>query len=212
MPSHPETGYGYIQRGERLSKPASGAYRVARFTEKPDEQTAERYLAHGGYYWNMGQFIFQAEHFMERCALHLPEVASAARKLAESDDPAAKIIDQLYRDLPSISLDYGIAEQEEDMAVVPTALEWSDVGNWRAVKEIVRRRGPLALQGGNHVEVGTKNSLVVTRSGRLVVTVGVQGCVIVDTDDALLIVSDDSAQQVRDALEQIERRGGEEHL
>jgi mannose-1-phosphate guanylyltransferase/mannose-6-phosphate isomerase len=212
MPSHPETGYGYIQRGERLRMPASGAYRVARFTEKPDEQTAERYLAHGGYYWNMGQFIFQAEHFMERCALHLPEVASAAHTLGDPDVPTGDLIEQLYRDLPSISIDYGIAEQEEDMAVVPTALEWSDVGSWRAVKEIVRRRGPLALQGENHIQVGAKNSLVVTRSGRLVVTVGVEGCVIVDTDDALLIVQEDSAQQVRDALEEIARRGKEEHL
>ena len=212
MPSHPETGYGYIQRGERLKRPATGAYRVARFTEKPDEQTAERYLAHGGYYWNMGQFIFQAQHFMERCALHLPEVASAARKLAETDDSSGDLIEQLYHDLPSISMDYGIAEQEEDMAVVPTALEWSDVGSWRAVKEIMRRRGPLALQADNHVAIGTRNCLVLSGSGRLVVTVGVEGYVVVDTDDVILIVREDSAQQVRDALEEIARRGKDEYL
>ena len=149
---------------------------------------------------------------MERCALHLPEVASAACKLAEAEDTTGELIEQLYRDLPSISIDYGIAEQEEDMAVVPTALEWSDVGSWRAVKEIMRRRGPLAAQAGTHVGVGTRNSLVLTSSGRLVVTVGVEGCVIVDTEDALLIVHEDSAQQVRDALEEIARRGKDEYL
>jgi len=212
MPSHPETGYGYIQRGERLKKPASGAYRVARFTEKPDEKTAERYLGHGGYYWNMGQFIFRADVFMDRCALHLPEVAAAARKLAESEDPSGELIAEVYRDLPSISIDYGIAEQEENMAVVPTALEWSDVGHWRAVKQIAARRGTPNLIPEDHIAVNTRNCFVLAGSGRLVVTVGVEGYIIVDTDDALLIVREDSAQEVREALEEIARRGKEEYL
>jgi len=212
MPSHPETGYGYIQRGERLKKPASGAYRVARFTEKPDERTAQRYLSHGGYYWNMGQFIFRAGFFMDRCAIHLPEVAAAARKLAEWEDATGEVMEQVYRELPSISVDYGIAEQEENMAVVPTALEWSDVGHWRAVKQIAARRGAPGPQPDNHIAVNTNNCFVIAGSGRLVVTVGVEDCVIVDTPDALLIVHEDSAQEVREALEEIARRGKEGYL
>ncbi len=212
MPSHPDTGYGYIQRGERLKKPSSGVYRVARFTEKPDEKTAERYLAHGGYYWNMGQFIFQAGHFMERCAVHLPEVAEGMRKLAAADDPTGELMEKVYEDLPSISMDYGIAEQEEDMAVVPTALEWSDVGHWRAIKDIARRRGLLDVHPENHIAVNSENCFVMAGSGRLVVTVGVEGYIIVDTDDALLVVREDAAQDVRDALEEIERRGKEGYL
>lgn len=212
MPSHPDTGYGYIQRGERLKKPAAGAYRVARFTEKPNEETAGKYLANGGYYWNMGQFIFRAERFMESCALHLPEVAEGMRRLAEAEEPDPALVESTYQDLPSISLDYGIAEQEDDMAVVPTALEWSDVGNWRAVKEIARRHGALDLRAENHVGVDTKNCFVMADSGRLVVTVGIQNCVIIDTDDALLVVHEDKAQEVREALEEIARRGKAEHL
>jgi mannose-1-phosphate guanylyltransferase len=212
MPSHPETGYGYIQRGERLRRPASGVYRVERFTEKPDEETAERYLAHGGYYWNMGQFIFRADVFMESCTMHLPEVAEGMRSLAAEDRPTDELMEQVYRNLPSISMDYGIAEQEEGMAVVPTALEWSDVGHWRAVKEIARRRGELSAQPKNHVSVNSRNCFVIADSGRLVVTVGVEGYVIVDTDDAILVVREDAAQDVRDALKEIERRGNEECL
>ena len=217
MPSHAETGYGYIQRGERLRKPATGAYRVARFTEKPDERTAQRYLSHGGYYWNMGQFIFPAGFFMDRCALHLPEVAAAARKLAESENPGAdpsaqKIFAAGYQDLPNVSIDYGIAEQEENMAVVPTALEWSDVGHWRAVKQIAARRGAQGFAPNNHIAVNTSNCFVIAGSGRLVVTVGMEDCVVVDTPDALLIVHEDSAQEVREALEEIARRGKEQFL
>ncbi len=160
----------------------------------------------------MGQFIFRADHFMDRCSFHLPEVAEAMRKLAESEHPAAELIERVYRDLPSVSMDYGIAEREEDMAVVPTALEWSDVGHWRSVKEIARRRGLPARPSKNHIAVNSPNCFVMADSGRLVVTVGVEGYIIVDTDDALLVVREENAQDVRDALQEIERRGKEGYL
>lgn len=212
IPSHPDTGYGYIKRGHRLATPSGGAYRVDLFTEKPDLETAQRYLADGGYYWNMGHFIFQAGYFMERCAVHLPEIAQAMTKLATTKDPSGELLTKVYQDLPCISLDYGIAEREEDMAVVPTAVEWSDVGSWRAVKEIAGRHGPLDLRSENHIGIDTRNCFVMAGSGRLVVTVGLEGCVIVDTDDAILIVHEDKAQEVRQALEEIERKGKTEYL
>ncbi len=211
IPSHPDTGYGYIRRGHRLAT-IGGAYRVERFTEKPDAETAQRYLAHGGYYWNMGQFIFGAGNFMERCAVHLPDVASAMRELAALDELTHDVLAPVYEALPNISFDHGIAEREEDMAVVPTALEWSDIGNWRAIKEIAARHGALDLRPENHVGVDTRNCFVLASSGRLVVTVGVEGYVIVDTGDVLLIVHEDKAQEVRQALDEIERKGKGEYL
>ena len=206
IPSHPDIGYGYIKRGHRLGT-VGGAYRVDRFTEKPDLKTAERYLADGGYYWNMGQFIFCAAPFMERCSVHLPEVAEAMKKLAKADDPDGTLIREEYENLPSISMDYGIAEKEEDMAVVPTAIEWSDVGSWRSVKDIAGRHGSLDLRPENHVGLDTRNCFVMAASGRLVVTVGIQDCVVVDTEDAVLVVHEDKAQEVRDALNEIEQKG-----
>jgi len=211
IPSHPDTGYGYIKRGHRLAT-IGGAYQVERFTEKPDGRRAQEYLAHGSYYWNMGQFIFGAGHFMERCAVHLPEVAEAMQGLAARDELTPEALAPIYEKLPTISFDYGIAEREEDMAVVPTALEWSDVGTWRAIKEIAGRHGSLDLKSENHVGVDTRNCFVLASSGRLVVTVGVDGYVIVDTDDALLIVHESKAQEVREALEEIERKGKGEYL
>ncbi len=206
IPSDPNTGYGYIRRGHRLSV-IGGAYVVDTFAEKPDLETAEQYLRDGGFYWNMGHFIFVAKTFMERCAVHLPEVAAAMTELAEVEDPTGERLAKVYETLPSVSLDYGIAEREEHMAVVPTAVEWSDVGSWRAVKQIAGRHGSLDLRPENHVGVDTRNCFVMASSGRLVVTVGMEDCVIVDTDDALLIVHEDNTQQVREALEEIEKKG-----
>jgi mannose-1-phosphate guanylyltransferase len=211
IPSRPDTGYGYIKRGQRLSAVPS-AYRVERFTEKPDAETAQQYLADGGYYWNMGQFVFTAGHLMARCAVHLPEVAKAMQDLAEANNPTYDSVARAYQRLPTISFDYGIAEKERDMALVPTALEWSDVGNWRAIKEIAARHGSPHLKPENHVGVETQNCLVLASSGRLVVTVGVEDYIIVETDDALLIVHEDKAQAVREALEEIEKRGKSERL
>ncbi len=211
IPFRPDTGYGYIKRGSRLAA-VPGAYRVERFTEKPDAQTAQRYLADGGYYWNMGQFVFRAGHLMERCAVHLPEVARAMETLAALEELTPEALGRAYGELPTISFDYGIAEREQEMAVVPTALEWSDVGNWRAVKEIAARHAiPASLQG-DHIGIDSADCLVLGSSGRLVVTVGLQGHIVVDTGDALLIVHEDEAQQVRAALGEIERRGREDRL
>jgi mannose-1-phosphate guanylyltransferase len=210
VPSRPDTAFGYIKRGGRVES-AAGAYWVERFTEKPDPATAAQYLAHGGYYWNMGQFVFQSAFFMERCEQHLPRVAAAMRTLADHEADAP-LMEQTYRDLPAISLDYGIAEKEERMAVVPTALEWSDVGSWRAVKEIAERHTTLDLRPENHVGIESEDCFVMAGSGRLVVTVGVQGYVVIDTPDALLIVAEEKDQLVRDALEEIERRGKKDYL
>jgi mannose-1-phosphate guanylyltransferase len=210
-PTRPDTGYGYIERGERI-KEHPAAYRVRRFTEKPDLEMAWRYLSVGGYYWNMGQFIFRAGRFMERCAVHLPEVARAMEALAAHDAPSLEMLRAAYQPLPTISFDYGIAEKEPEMAVIPTALDWTDIGSWRAVKNIAARHGALASSSGNHIRVGGDNCFVLTSSGRLVVTVGVDGYVIVDTEDALLVVHEDRAEEVKEAVEEIERRGREERL
>jgi mannose-1-phosphate guanylyltransferase len=210
VPTRPDTRFGYIKRGEPLEG-VTGAYQVERFTEKPDPATAAQYVADGGYYWNMGQFIFQAGSFMEMCARHLPEVAAGARQLAEHERDAG-LLAQVYQGLPSVSLDYGIAEKEKRMVVVPTALEWTDVGSWRAVKEIAQRRSVPGHHAPNHIALDGEDCFVLSQSDRLIVTIGVKGYVIIDTPDALLIVDEERDQLVREALEEIERRGQGDRL
>src|SRR5574340_304799 len=97
IPTSPNTNYGYIKRGARMERPGS-AYRVERFTEKPNVYTAAQYVADGGYYWNMGQYVFRADVFMQKCEQHLPEVAQAVRRLAETDDP--EVMAEVYREMP----------------------------------------------------------------------------------------------------------------
>lgn len=207
VPSRPDTGLGYIQRGDRLEKPTTWAYRVARFTEKPDAETAARYVAHGGYYWNMGHFIFRADVFMQKCEQYLPEVAAGARKLACVSASDHELMAEVYRSLPNISLDYGIAEKDPDMVVIPTALEWSDLGSWAAVKEVALRHGYAEGGAENHLAVNSSDVLVLPRSGRVVVTVGIQDCVVVDAPDAVLVIGSEASQDLRQALELMERQG-----
>ncbi len=214
IPTSPNTNYGYIKRGARLEKPRA-AYRVERFTEKPNVYTAAQYVADGGYYWNMGQFVFQAGVFMEKCETYLPEVAERVRRLAETPDPTGELTAQLYETMPAISLDYGIAEKEPNLAllavaVIPVAVEWSDLGNWQAVKEISVRHGHPPSE--DHIAIDSADCYVMARSGRLVVTIGVEGYVIVDTPDALVVVREDESAKVREALEEIEKRGKEGYL
>ncbi len=212
VPSRPDTGLGYIQRGERLERPTTWAYRVARFTEKPDAETAARYVADGGYYWNMGHFIFSAKKFMESCDKYLSEVATGVRKLASVPASNRELMAEVYRTFPNISLDYGIAEKETDMVVIPTALEWSDLGSWSAVKETYARHGGADADAEDHLEVNCSDCLVLPRSGRLVVTVGMEGCVVVDTPDAVLVIRDEASQEMRDALAQLEKKNKTEYL
>jgi len=209
IPTSPNTNYGYIKRGARLASPAN-AYRVERFAEKPNVFTAAQYVADGGYYWNMGQFVFRAGTFMEKCARYLPEVALGVTRLAETADPGGELTAQVYQSLPNISLDYGIAEKEPNLVVVPTPIAWSDLGNWQAVKEISVRHGYIPSE--NHIAIDSQDCYVMARSGRLVVTIGVEGYVIVDTPDALLVVREDESAKVREALEEIEKRGKEGYL
>jgi mannose-1-phosphate guanylyltransferase len=209
IPTAPNINYGYVKRGPRLTQPPA-AYRVERFTEKPDAGTAAQYVADGGYYWNMGQFLFCADVFMERCAAHLPEVAAGAQRLAEAAAPTGEFMAQVYETMPAISLDYGIAEKEANLVVLPVAVEWSDLGNWQAVKEISVRQGRRPSE--DHIAVECEDCYVMARSGRLVVTIGVEGYVIVDTPDALLVVREEESAKVREALEEIEAQGKDDQL
>jgi mannose-1-phosphate guanylyltransferase len=129
VPSHPETGYGYIERGDRIGESKGKTiHTVKRFVEKPDQATAEHYFDSCKFLWNSGMFVFPAKAMDEELALHLPELH---QKVAELE-AAPKEIDRLYKAMPSISIDYGIMEKSERIAVIPAAFAWSDVGSWDA--------------------------------------------------------------------------------
>lgn len=218
-PTHPETGYGYIEAADPA--PPDGAYRVRRFVEKPDRPTAEQYLEAGNYYWNSGMFFFRAGDMVAAISAHLPALAAGLDELDEAaragqEQPA---LERVFPSLPAISIDYGVMERLDDLYVVPGDFGWSDIGSWRAAAELARsdERGNFAPPGTIHVDA-RDNHIVDLRSHpappvakRVIALVGVRDLVVVETDDALLIVRREEAQRVKQVVEQLTERG-DEHL
>lgn len=209
VPTRPETGYGYIQAGERVGQARGMDVRaVARFVEKPDRATAEAYLAEGRYLWNGGMFVFPIEAMERELRAHLPELAQGLDALAASPEA----LERLYPQLPSISIDYGVMEKAQGVAVLPASFPWSDVGSWDAARELDARRPEDDVKKGDALLVDTSGVYVDARAGRLVALVGVRDLIVVDTKDALLVVERGRSQDVKKVVEALERARREELL
>ena len=204
-PTRPETGYGYIQRGAALESEQGrgseeGPFRVVRFTEKPSREKAEEYLRSGDYYWNSGMFIWRGHRFMEEMQRQLPkhhEGLTEIGRLLEQRADRLDRIGEIYESLASISVDYGIMEHGDRVAVIPAEMGWSDVGSWETVRELLEKDGDGNVLHGDVLALDTRNSLVRSED-RLVATLGVEGLVVVDTTDALLVCHEKRSQEVRE--------------
>lgn len=217
VPTRPETGYGYIEVGDTLAGdttnaggPASGARAVARFVEKPDRARAEQFLAGGKHLWNAGMFFFRARDMGTLVAQHLPELAEGVGRI---DAEAAKtgavggagtdVLKSVFPTLPSISIDHGVMEKAEGLAVVPGDFGWNDVGSWQSAWEL----GSPDAQGNalspNALAIDGKNNLVraVPDGKKVIALVGVDDLVVVETEDAILVIPRERAQDVRLVVE-----------
>jgi len=205
QPSYPETGYGYIECGEPVARYDRQPIRAVRFVEKPDAATAQGYVASGRYLWNPALFAFRAARLLELIAVHLPEHARAFSGIRDPWDAAS--VTRAFLSMPDISIDYGIMERLDGIAVVPAEFGWADVGSWRAVHEILASDPNADVVRGTHVGVAGNGNLVVAPNGKVVATYGLEGHVIIDTPDALLICPRDRAQHVKEIVAELERRG-----
>lgn len=216
-PDHPHTGYGYIQREASLGE-VNGlpTFRVRRFTEKPDAATAQSFVDTGEYYWNGGIFIWQVATILSTMAELLPELHAELQSVAESwDSPhRTETLATAWERVPRTTIDYGIMEKATGVAVVPVDIGWDDVGNWATLSGFLESdEGGNVVHGeGQPLLVNTTNTYVYVSAGRLVTTVGLEGFVVVDTPDVLLICPKDQAQAVRDAVERLEADGLQEYL
>ena len=209
-PTRPETGYGYIQRGAPLEGgPSEGsqadAFQVVRFAEKPNREKAEAYVGSGDYYWNSGIFIWRADRFVEEMARHLPEHhkgLSEISQLLEAGTGSSDRIEEIYNSLESISVDYGIMERGDHVSVIPAEMGWSDVGSWETIRELLDKDENGNVLQGDVLALDTTNSLVRSED-RLVATLGVEGLVVVDTTDALLVCDEARSQDVRAIAERL---------
>ncbi len=210
-PSEPHTGYGYIRRGEPLS--GGDACRVAAFTEKPDADTARRYLKDGGYFWNSGIFVMGAARILAELERLAPAVAVAARRAvagAQPDLDFRRLEAASFAASPAISIDYAVMERTGAAAMLLLDAGWSDVGSWSSLWEVSRRDAGGNVARGDTMLVDTRDCYV--HAGRaLVATLGVQDLVVVDTPDAILVAGRDRAQDVGKLAMQLKQSNRREH-
>lgn len=207
VPTSPETGYGYIEKGEEAG---GGVHRAAAFTEKPDAATARELLAGGRHLWNSGIFAWRADVFLEELAAHRPAMAAACREMAAAPDLAAALAGG-YPGLESISVDFAVLEPSGNVFVLPAPFPWSDVGSWSALADLLPADAAGNVVEGDGLAVDSRGCLV-RAGGRFVAAIGVEDLVIVDTPDALLVCPRAKAQDVKKVVEALERSGRRELL
>ena len=196
-PTRPETGYGYIRVGEPL---APGIARALDFREKPDVDTAMRYLAEGSYLWNGGMFFASVDVLVESLMRFEPAMMKAIAPLA--DNPTAESICAIYSEIASISIDYAVMERHDNVAVVPARFGWSDVGSWDAMHEL-RAEEASSYRRGAVVEIEGAGNVLYAENGAIA-AVGIEDMIVVHTPHATLVCPRDKAQLVRDAQRQID--------
>lgn len=211
-PTHPETGYGYIQSGHMLSA-AEGCFEVARFVEKPDAATAQQYLAAGNFYWNSGMFLFKPSVFLDELKQYAPAIVDAVTAaVAQSykDLDFVRLHEASFAESPSDSIDYAVMEKTKLAAVVPASMGWDDVGSWTALKEVQPNDEAGNATRGD-VYLKNVNNTLVRAESRFVAVVGVKDLLIVETSDAILVAHRDCAQDVKKIVDHLKTSGRSEH-
>jgi mannose-1-phosphate guanylyltransferase/mannose-6-phosphate isomerase len=212
VPSAPETGYGYIQRGAETSA-AAGLFLIARFVEKPDLERAQQFLKSGDYLWNSGMFMFRASRYLQELEKFVPQIARVCRAAFEnatSDLDFMRIDARTFENCPSDSIDYAVMEKTSDSVVVPLAAGWSDVGSWSALAEACDSDRHGNVSRGDVISEDSNGNYLYAES-RLVATVGLQDHVVVETKDAVLVAPKNRVQDVKKLVTRLKEAGRYEH-
>lgn len=205
VPTRPETGFGYIERGAALG---TQGHVIERFVEKPDARTAKQYLASGDFLWNSGMFCFRAGALLDAAAATCPDVLDAARACHAQAKYAAPNVGfpaEAFLALPDISIDYAIMERAARRAIVPAAFDWNDIGSWLAISEQSSADGAGNRASGHAVFVDARDCYVQS-SGRTIAAVGVSDLTIIETPDAVLVAHRDAAQDVKRVVDQLREK------
>ncbi|MBM3602858.1 MAG: mannose-1-phosphate guanylyltransferase/mannose-6-phosphate isomerase [Alphaproteobacteria bacterium] len=213
VPTSPETGFGYIEAGEGLSK----GRKALRFVEKPSFEKAQAYVESGDFYWNSGMFCFQAGQVLKEMQRHSGDLFVAAQNcwqalMAQScvSTPMQEFPHKEFAQLPNISIDYALMERSDNVAVIPSDFGWSDIGSWSAIKDLVQPDSDNNRALGEVIFVDSQNTFVQSED-RLVATVGVDNLMIIDTTDALLVANPDKSEAVKQVVLQLKSQGHEAH-
>ena len=217
-PTSPETGYGYIKRGElvndvvlNLAKHETESFTVSEFVEKPDDKTAEKYVNCGDYYWNSGMFLFKASRYLEELKIHRPDIYQACEKAMadiQSDVDFVRVNKEAFEGCPDESVDYAVMEPlcavdgSTDVVVVPMDCGWSDVGSWSALWEIEDKDANCNVSRGDVINIDTTNSYINAQE-KLVAVIGLDDVVVVETKDAILVSKKSEVQKVKNIVNQL---------
>lgn len=220
-PTYAATQYGYIQMGEEIGAVGEyTAYKVQRFKEKPDAAEAQKMLASGSYAWNSGMFIWQVATIWQEFKRQMPDLHEALTKISSTwgQPEFEQVLSYEWPRVAAQTIDYGVMENAKDVAVIPARdMAWNDVGSWSSLFEVlgVDDNGNLNMRRGatQHIDFESRNSLVHSNADdRMIVTVGVQDLVVVDTGDVLLICAKERSQDLRKVIEVLKERGLQKYL
>lgn len=212
-PNSPATGYGYIQRGEFIGKyEGLNVYHALRFKEKPEEAQAREMLAGGDHAWNSGMFVWQVSQILGEISRQMPDLSSSLDVISEAWNTKnhQQVLDLEWGLIKPETIDFGIMEGASEVAVIPAeGLKWSDVGSWDSLFEVLEtdQAGNIVI-GGEHIGMETRDTLVYAKHGqRLIVTIGIDDLVVVDTGDVLLVCHKNDTQKVRQIVNQLRKSG-----
>lgn len=210
-PESPHTGYGYIKIGQKINK--SSAHKVEEFVEKPNLETAQKYLKSGKYLWNAGYFVFRADSMIEMFEKYAPKIYSGLKEILSAINTIneKEVIQKEFEKFDKIPIDTAIAEKAENIAVIPADLGWSDVGSWTSLYDLLKNDKDEIVKRGHHIGVGDKNCLFFA-GDKLLATVGLEDIIIVDTADVTLVCHKDKAQDVKSLIEKLKQKGKHQYL
>lgn len=197
-PTHPETGYGYIKAGEKYFN----GYIVESFREKPDKATAEKYLAAGNYYWNSGMFIFQIAVLMEELAAYQGQIYALAAE-------GVQALLARFGEMPSVSIDYAVAEKSRRVVTMPLTAYWNDIGSWDAIYDVLPKDQNANAVQGDCLPVECKGSLILGRD-RLIAGIGLEDVLVVETDDVIVVARRGESQKVKEVVDELKKQGRRE--
>ncbi|PKM75459.1 MAG: mannose-1-phosphate guanylyltransferase [Firmicutes bacterium HGW-Firmicutes-17] len=199
-PDRPETGYGYIKIDDRPL--GNEIFRVRKFVEKPDLNLAEAYINEGNYFWNSGIFITDANYILEQIDKFLPELGAVLKKIdsAMGTLQEESVIAEQYRNSPRISIDYGVMQREEKIYMIKSSFRWDDVGNWNAVGEYLKNENSNQILGEALLS-DSYNNIVFNEGKAVIVGLGIDDLVVVNTADAILIARKDRVQEIKKIIE-----------
>lgn len=209
QPSSPETGFGYIEKGKLLEKENGyEIFHAKRFVEKPDMMTAQKYLDSGNFFWSSGMYVMKMKSVIEKFKKYIPDTHNRLVRIAKAVDKNeyGDVLMREYPEMDKIDFAFSIVENDDQVVLMPLALEWSDVGSWASLKDTLTDDEKSHYVKGEHIDFESEN-LLVYGGKKLITTIGVKDLIIIDSEDAILVCDRNKSRLVSDVVKKLEETG-----